>query len=55
MTCHYRHCIPPGFVLRKDLPVKKEDKTTAIEDKIDEKRSKLEYGKGTQVTKELFL
>jgi len=19
MTCHYRHCLPPGFILKKDL------------------------------------
>lgn len=26
--CHYRHALPPGFVLKKDK--KKEDKTEAI-------------------------
>jgi len=44
MTCHYRHCIPLGFVLKKDLPTKKDDNKVTIEDEIDEKRNKLTFG-----------
>jgi len=39
--CHYRHALPPGFVLKKDK--KKEDKTEeiSIEDLVETQRAKL--------------
>ena len=35
MTCHYRHCLPPGYVLKKDVvEEKKED--SDLEEKLDQ-------------------
>ncbi|XP_053207206.1 zinc finger CCCH domain-containing protein 15 homolog [Panonychus citri] len=41
--CHYRHALPPGFVLKKDL--KKADKKDeiSIEDLVEKERAKLDY------------
>lgn len=39
-NCHYRHALPPGFVLKKDLKKdKKED--ISIEDLVERERAKL--------------
>lgn len=52
--CHYRHALPPGFVLKKDQ--KKEDKASAItiEELIEKERAALGGGT-TKVTLESFL
>lgn len=41
--CHYRHALPPGFVLKRDL--KKADKKDeiSIEDLVEKERAKLDY------------
>ncbi|XP_022327273.1 zinc finger CCCH domain-containing protein 15-like [Crassostrea virginica] len=52
--CHYRHALPPGFVLKKDQ--KKEDKgeIITIEELIEKERAALGGGT-TKVTLESFL
>lgn len=52
--CIYRHALPPGFVLKKDL--KKEDKTEKIslEDLIERERASLGHDV-TKITLESFL
>lgn len=52
--CHYRHCLPPGFVL-KDRTKKKEDNEfrTLLEEELEEARTLLSTR--TPVTTELFL
>jgi len=53
-TCIYRHCLPPGYVLKRDLPKIEDIEKIAIEEKIEEERRKL-GSKGTPVTLERFL
>jgi hypothetical protein len=56
--CHYRHALPPGFVLKKDKKkMKEQEKENAItlEDLIEEERKKLDSGNCTKVTLESFL
>jgi len=58
MTCHYRHCLPPGFVFKKkkkDIKEEDEEDEITIEEKIEEEKRKLDYKKGTPVTLERFL
>jgi hypothetical protein len=42
LTCHYRHCLPPGFVLRKEAAKEKEKDRVAIEQVIDDEISSLD-------------
>jgi len=55
MSCHYRHCLPPGFVLRKDLTKEQEENKISIEEEIDNERDKVERASGTMITLERFL
>ena len=52
--CHYRHCLPPGFVLNKDK--KKADKKDdiTIEELVEIERAKLDYSL-PKITLESFL
>ena len=54
MTCIYRHCLPPGYVMKK--PKKLEDMTddTGLEETLDEQINKLNNSQGTPVTLERF-
>lgn len=51
--CHYRHALPPGFVLKKDMKKDKKDDIT-IEELVEIERSKLGYNL-TKITFESFL
>jgi len=42
MQCIYRHCLPPGYVIKRDAPIAKQENTVLLENKIDEDRNKLE-------------
>lgn len=55
-NCKYRHCLPPGYVLKRDLPKEEidEDDVEPIEEVIERERAKLK-GEGTKVTLETFL
>jgi hypothetical protein len=35
MTCHYRHCLPPGYVLKKDF-VEEKKVDEDLEEKLDQ-------------------
>jgi hypothetical protein len=50
--CKYRHCLPPGFVLKSKERKEKKDEIT-IEELIEHKRKEL--GAGTMVTHETFM
>lgn len=60
VDCHYRHCLPPGFVLKtkadkerqKELDEEEEEET--LEEKIEEQRKALDLSKCTPITLELF-
>ena len=55
MSCIYRHCLPPNYVLKRDMPTgKKEEDDTILEEVLEEERSKITSEKGTPVTKERF-
>lgn len=57
-ACHYRHCLPPGYVLKKPGQKEEKDKEMTIEERIDAERQKLfssESKKGQLVTYEVFL
>lgn len=52
--CKYKHCLPPGFVLKKDIPADiDEEDEEPIEEVIERLRAELPSG-GTPVTKETF-
>lgn len=54
-TCHYRHALPPGFVLKKDrVKEKASTEEFSLEDWIETERGKLDHSKLTPVTKESF-
>lgn len=56
--CHYRHALPPGFVLKKDKKKLKElEKENAItlEELIEDERRKLDSSNCTKVTLDSFL
>jgi ssDNA-binding Zn-finger/Zn-ribbon topoisomerase 1 len=56
--CMYRHCLPPGYILKKDRKKMQEfeDDEVAIEERIEEKRSKIFMkGNGTKVCKETLI
>lgn len=53
--CHYRHALPPGYVLAKDKKKMDEQKETiTLEELIERERSKL-GGNLTKVTFETFM
>jgi hypothetical protein len=54
-TCKYRHSLPPGYVLKKNVPVDEEDEEEEIslEEQIEIERAALPAG-GTAVTQETF-
>lgn len=56
--CHYRHAVPPGFVLKKNKKnldeVKSAEETLTIEDLIETERAKL-GGNLARITLETFL
>lgn len=53
-TCHYRHALPPGFVLKRDVKKKKdEDDETTLEEYIEHERGKI-TGPLTPVTEASF-
>ena len=51
-TCIYRHCLPPGYVLKLPEKVVKVEERT-LEEVLEEERAKLGHG-GTPVTLESF-
>ena len=53
--CEYRHALPPGMVIIKEIPLEKpsEDELT-LEERIDEERAALKTEGCTRVTKESF-
>ena len=58
-TCHYRHALPPGFVLKpKGKPGERQeeddDDAPDIGELIEEERRKLQLAKCTPITLELF-
>ncbi|XP_061193130.1 zinc finger CCCH domain-containing protein 15-like [Saccostrea echinata] len=52
--CHYKHCLPPGFVLKKDQKKEEKGETITIEELIEKERAALGGGT-TKVTLESFL
>ncbi|CAK85390.1 unnamed protein product (macronuclear) [Paramecium tetraurelia] len=52
MTCHYKHCLPQGYVFRKKEESKQKQEGD-LEEEIDEQISQLQKG-GTKITKEVF-
>ncbi|CAD8141884.1 unnamed protein product [Paramecium pentaurelia] len=52
MTCHYKHCLPQGYVFRRKEELKQQFDGD-IEEEIDEEIQKLQKG-GTKITKEVF-
>ncbi|CEM07748.1 unnamed protein product [Vitrella brassicaformis CCMP3155] len=55
-SCKYRHCLPPGYVLKKDVPADEvdEEDETLIEELIEEERASLKRDGLTPVTLETF-
>uniref|UniRef100_A0A5K3FF21 Zinc finger CCCH domain-containing protein 15 homolog n=1 Tax=Mesocestoides corti TaxID=53468 RepID=A0A5K3FF21_MESCO len=54
-SCHYRHCLPPGFVLRKDKKKMDEQKETiSLDELIETERRALGLNQ-TKVTLQTFL
>lgn len=41
--CHYRHALPPGFVLKKDRKKAEKEPTIALEELVEVERSKLPH------------
>jgi hypothetical protein len=52
--CIYRHCLPPGFVLKKDKKKDEKDEKISIEDLVETERASLGFNT-TKVTLETFL
>ncbi|XP_052080573.1 zinc finger CCCH domain-containing protein 15-like [Mytilus californianus] len=52
--CHYRHCLPPGFVLKKDKKKESEEDQITIEELIEKERAAL-GANVTRVTYETFI
>ncbi|EPR60241.1 putative zinc finger (C-x8-C-x5-C-x3-H)-2 [Toxoplasma gondii GT1] len=52
-ACRYRHCLPPGYVLKRDQPVQEVDEEEPIEVIVERERAALPAG-GTPVTLETF-
>ncbi|KAL5971484.1 Zinc finger CCCH domain-containing protein 15 [Taenia solium] len=53
--CHYRHCLPPGFVLRKDRKKMEEQKETISLDELIETERRALGMNQTKVTLQTFL
>lgn len=59
--CHYRHCLPPGFVLKTKADKEREknadedEEEETLEEKIEAQRKALDLSKCTPITLELFL
>ncbi|AFZ79630.1 hypothetical protein BEWA_024790 [Theileria equi strain WA] len=51
--CKYRHCLPPGFILKSDVPKEVEEDEETLEEKIERQRRELPPG-GEMVTEESF-
>ncbi|MBA0551453.1 hypothetical protein Golob_022337, partial [Gossypium lobatum] len=53
--CHYRHALPPGYVLKSQMKalIEEESEKTPIEDEIENQRAKLKTS--TPMTPELFM
>ncbi|WRX25560.1 ZC3H15/TMA46 family [Theobroma cacao] len=53
--CHYRHALPPGYVLKSQMKalIEEEREKTPIEDEIENQRAKLKTS--TPMTPELFI
>ncbi|KAI4382868.1 hypothetical protein MLD38_008773 [Melastoma candidum] len=53
--CHYRHALPPGYILKSQMKalIEEEADKVAIEDEIEDQRSKLKAS--TPMTPELFM
>jgi hypothetical protein len=55
MTCHYRHCLPPGFVFKKKIKnLDQIEDVIELEEILEEQKRKLDFSKGTPITLELF-
>lgn len=61
VECHYRHCLPAGFVLKTKAEKERaknaeqdEDEEETLEEKIDAQRKNLDLSKCTPLTLELF-
>eukprot|EP01017_Pseudomicrothorax_dubius_P043893 TRINITY_DN7375_c0_g1_i10.p1 TRINITY_DN7375_c0_g1~~TRINITY_DN7375_c0_g1_i10.p1 ORF type:complete len:403 (-),score=174.52 TRINITY_DN7375_c0_g1_i10:943-2151(-) len=55
-ACHYRHCLPPGYTLKKDKAKREDDyELTPLEELLEEERAKLSVTGGTPVTLERFM
>ncbi|KAM3141681.1 hypothetical protein pb186bvf_006286 [Paramecium bursaria] len=52
MTCHYKHCLPQGYVFRKQQEEKQKE-NIPLEDLIDKQRDLLQ-GLGQKVSKDMF-
>lgn len=59
--CHYRHCLPPGYVLKTKADKEREkqmaeegEEEETLEEKIDAQRKALDLSKCTPITLELF-
>jgi hypothetical protein len=60
--CHYKHCLPPGYVLKTKADKEREkrmaeeggDEEETLEEKIDQQRKALDLSKCTPITLELF-
>lgn len=55
MSCIYRHCLPPNYVLKRDAYIFKKDDDIILEEVLEEERAKITSEKGTPITKEKFL
>jgi len=53
MSCIYKHCLPPGYILKRDMQKNSNDDERTLEEKVEEERAKL-TSKGTPVTLERF-
>ena len=54
--CIYRHALPPGYVLKRDMPKEQEDDDEIpLAEIIEEKRKQLDYTTCTPLTLEVFL
>nr|KJB16863.1 hypothetical protein B456_002G251700 [Gossypium raimondii] len=53
--CHYRHALPPGYVLKSQMKalIEEESEKTPIEDEIENQRAKVKTS--TPMTPELFM
>lgn len=55
MSCIYRHCLPPNYVLKRDMISQKgNEDDIALEERLEEERSKITFEKGTKLNIELF-